>query len=243
MIKPKIFESAKVLHKAAADYFLSCYKNAVTEHGDFHIALSGGGTPRALYQLLAEEPYKSAIDWQKVHCYFGDERFVAHDHQDSNFKMATEALLSHVDFNENHIHAVPTELSDAKTAAEAYENTLKKHLPKNSDQQLSFDLVLLGLGTDGHTASLFPDTTALTEEQALCVAVYVEKMQSWRVTITFPVINQAKHILLLSESVTKADIIKSLSEWTDPTPGYPIQRVNPQFEMCWYIDNAAGMFL
>jgi len=242
MIKPEVFESSESLHEAAAEYLIQCYETAVSDHDSFHIALSGGSTPKKLYQLLSKAPYTDKIDWQKVHCYFGDERFVAHDDEQSNYRMVKESMLDSIDFPAKNIHAVNTSLDCAPKSAEDYEKVMADNLPKENDQGV-FDLVLLGLGTDGHTASLFPDTEILTVTESNCASVYVEKMESWRISITFPVINRAKHILLLSENVTKADIVKSLCEWDKPEPNYPIQRVQPQHEMRWYIDRPAAMFI
>lgn len=240
MIQPEIFESPSKLHIAAAELWMSRCSAAIESHGSFHVALSGGTTPKALFQLLASEDYASHIPWDKIHFYFGDERFVPQDHQDSNFKMANDAMLSKLPYNPHHVHAVATSLPDATAAANAYAEILATNLPKDENGNQHFDLVLLGLGPDGHTASLFPDTQALDEMEKTCTAVYVEKFKSWRTTITYPVINAAREILLLSEGEGKADIVQDLLVNKKDANIYPIQRVKPSGKIHWYIDKAAA---
>ena len=235
MISPTIFRDAKQLHESAAEHWIRCCSEAITRHGSFHVALSGGTTPKALFQLLASNPYVTTIPWDKIHFYF-----VPKEHNDSNFKMASDAMLSKIPCNPQQIYAVDTSLVDAATAAAAYEQLLKDKLPKDPQGVQHFDLVLLGLGPDGHTASLFPDTAALTENNKTCTAVYVEKFKSWRITITFPVINLANNILLMSEGAGKADIIKELLINKKDTLTYPVQRIEPQGNMLWYVDKAAA---
>ncbi|HFE38401.1 MAG TPA: 6-phosphogluconolactonase [Gammaproteobacteria bacterium] len=237
---PEIYENSLSLHRAAADYFLKVYQAAVTSQDMFHVALSGGTTPKHLYKLLAQSEYAEQIDWSKVSVYFGDERFVPHTHNDSNFKMASQALLQHVAIPETNIHKVATNLATAQLAAEDYEMQLMQHLPKNDFNKIQFDLILLGLGPDGHTASLFPDTNILQQQTKYCDAVFVKKFNSWRISITFPVINQAKHILLLSEGAAKSDIVYALSQTNAENLIYPVQMIKPQNTMHWYIDKSAA---
>lgn len=245
MIKPTIFEDSPSLHIAAADYFVNTYEKSISNHGSFHVALSGGTTPKYLFQLLAKTPYVEKFNWSKVHIYFGDERFVPLTHDDSNFKMASEALLQHVDLPQTNIHSVATDLTTAELAAENYQTVMTEHLTKDNNGTPQFDLVLLGLGPDGHTASLFPETAILQQQNKLCDAVYVKKFDSWRTSITFPVINHAKHILLLSEGEGKVEIITELvnapnNNKAQDDKKYPVQMISPENEMCWYIDKAAA---
>jgi len=240
MITPDIFDTSSSLHIAAADYFLNCYKEATERHNAFHVALSGGSTPKFLYQLLAKPPYKTEIDWSKVFIYFGDERFVPHTHDDSNYKMASEALLLNVPLVIDHIQSVDTSLSSAELTAEDYHLRLTQQLPRDKQGNQQFDLVLLGLGPDGHTASLFPDTDILQQTKTLCDAVYVAKFDSWRISITYPAINHAAHILLLSEGAGKVDIIHELVNAQETDNKYPIQAVKPKHIMHWFIDKAAA---
>ena len=241
MLKPTIFDDASQLHSAVADYCVQAYEETISQQAGFHIALSGGTTPKRLYQLLAASPYAEKFDWSKVYVYFGDERFVPHSHDDSNYLMASNALLQKVPLPSENIFAVPTDLVDAKTAASHYQSTLEEHLPKDVDKMPQFDLVLLGLGPDGHTASLFPDTEILDQYSKTCDAVYVKKFDSWRISITFPTINRAKRILLLSEGAGKADIISELVK--SDTQHYPVQMINAQYQMDWFVDRAAAQQL
>lgn len=240
MISPTIYEDSPTLHIAAADYFLKIYQTCIDKQRTFHVALSGGTTPKYLFQLLAKPPYADRINWSKVHVYFGDERFVPHTHDDSNFKMASQALLDHVKLPQANIHPVATHLETAQLAAENYQSVLNESLSKDANGTPQFDLVLLGLGPDGHTASLFPETDILQQYNKLCDAVFVKKFDSWRISITFPVINNARHILLLSEGDGKIEIIKELVNAGEDEEKYPVQRIKPKNEMCWYIDKAAA---
>lgn len=216
---------------------------AQTDHGGFHIALAGGSTPRLLYRLLATE-YRDRIDWTSTHVYFGDERCVAPDHPDSNFGMARAALLQHVAVPPAQIHRIEAEDPDARAAARRYTDTLHRHLPRaRAHGTGQFDLVLLGLGPDGHIASLFPDTTILDEHRAWAAAVLVDKLQAWRISLTFPVINAAHHIALLVAGDNKAAIIKDVFGKAGVTPRYPVGRLKPQGELEWFIDHAAAHLL
>ncbi len=240
MISPEIFEDSSSLHIAAANYFMNTYLSATANDGSFHVALSGGSTPKYLYQLLAKTPYAENISWEKVHIYFGDERFVLSTHKDSNFNMAKKALLQHIAIPQENIHTVQTDLATAQLAAKNYQQVLIQNLPQNIDGHFQFDLVLLGLGADGHTASLFPGTPILQEQKKLYDAVYVEKLDSWRTSLTYPAINHAKHILLLSEGKGKTDIIHTLVKTKQATPQYPVAAIQPSNVMHWYIDKAAA---
>ncbi len=243
MLTPQIFASAEQMHHAAAEHWVTCCRAAIATHGGFHIALSGGSTPKALFKLMASDEYRQRIAWDKIHFYFGDERFVPHDHDDSNYKMARNFLLDHVPCDPDKVHPVNTALESAEAAAREYENVLRQTVPQANNGNIQFDLVLLGLGPDGHTASLFPDTGALHETEKLCTAVYVAKFDSWRVTITFPVINSAKNILLLSEGEGKAEILYDLVVKYKNERHYPVQYIQPQGKMLWFIDNAAAKLL
>lgn len=240
MISPEIFENSSSLHTAAADYFVNTYLSTTANGALFHVALSGGSTPKYLYQLLTKSPHAEKIHWANVHIYFGDERFVPQTHKDSNFNMAKGALLQHVTIPQENIHAVQTDLATAQLAADNYQHMLTQHLPQSSDGHFQFDLVLLGLGADGHTASLFPDTPILQEQKRLVDAVYVEKLDSWRTSLTYPAINHAKHILLLSEGEGKVDIIHALTKTQQASPQYPVAAIQPSNVMRWYIDKTAA---
>lgn len=170
----------------------------------FNVALSGGTTPRGVYTRLTLEPYRSLVPWPSVHLFWGDERHVPPDHPDSNYRMARESLISKVPLPQANVHRIPSEDPDAAVAASAYEATLKAHFHLKNTQAPRFDLVLLGLGSDGHVASLFPGSEALRETARLVTAPWVEPLGTNRITITPPVIKSAAHILVLVSGEKKA---------------------------------------
>lgn len=229
----KILPDAAQLITAATEHFVATARNAIAKRGVFYVALAGGSTPKGLYEKLATEPYRQQIDWSRVQLFFGDERCVPADHDDSNYKMARLAMLDALPIPAENIHRVPTEAGDATTAAEAYATTLKQVMA-----DANFDLVLLGLGPDGHIASLFPETPALTVTDTLTTSVYVEKFDSWRVTLTYPVINVAKQVIVFIAGAAKADIVKDIT--TDAVTGLPVQQLAPQGEYFWFMDQAAA---
>jgi len=244
----EIYADASALCEAAANRVMDLAEDAITDQGEFHIALAGGSTPRMLYSLLALSPYKEAIDWQQFHVYFSDERCVAPDHDDSNFKMASDSLLSHIPIPQANIHRIPAELDDHDVAAQQYAETLTHHIPCVYELPM-FDLILLGIGPDGHIASLFPGTPALDENNRLTAAVYVEKFDSWRISLTYPVINNANHIIIFASGEGKADIVQSIlgdrpnNNRSDNATLFPVQRIQPRAEMTWFIDADAAKYI
>lgn len=192
----QILTDADSLAKRAAELWLQWAQQAAAEKRSFHVAFSGGTTPKRLYRLLAQTPYLEKMPWPAHQFYFGDERFVPASHSDSNLRMAKESLLDHITCLPEQIHAVNTSLSSPELAAKEYDQDLQRLLPRHNGWPC-FDLVLLGMGNDGHTASLFPDSTALDEKNNSMTATFVAKMNSWRITCTYPVINNARHILVL----------------------------------------------
>lgn len=232
-----VFTTADELADAAAELWIKLALDAAHQNKEFHVALSGGSTPKRLFQLMARDSYANRMPWEKIHIYFGDERFVPQDHPDSNFKMATENLLALVPIPSENVHPISTDKHNAEDAARDYEALLKKSLPK-ANSQLQFDLVFLGLGADGHTASLFPGTAALQEKNKLVDAVYVSKMESWRVTLTYPVINNAANCVFLVEGSAKADIISEIL--VDKNSSYPAAKINPTGQLHWMLDQQAA---
>jgi len=216
------------LSAACAERWINLAGRAIAARGHFHAALTGGATPRKLYEM---------------HIYFGDERCVPPDHPDSNFRMAHEALLRYVPIPAQQIHRMQGELPDAHAAAQAYAELLVAHAPASADGNVQFDLVLLGLGTDGHIASLFPATPVLQERKQLAAAVYVGKLQSWRISLTLPVINNAGQILMLVASEGKAEIVRLALEKEPQSPPLPVQMIAPAGGMDWYLDQAAAQQL
>src|SRR6478672_9426356 len=190
----RIFDDPQRLFQGAAEEFASQATAAVRSRGRFTVALSGGSTPRSLYSLLAT---KASLPWDKIYFFFGDERHVPPDNPESNYRMAKESLLSKVPIPAENIFRVPAENADANQAAEAYEQTLRRFFNTAPGSFPRFDLVLLGMGPDGHTASLFPGTAALQENTRWFVSNWVEKFKTDRLTLTLPVLNSAAVVTFL----------------------------------------------
>lgn len=235
----KILPDNAALAQAAAQEFHLVAKAAIRERGRFSVALSGGNTPRAIYSLLASE--HKELPWDRIHVFFGDERHVPPDHPDSNFLMASESLLSKVPIPENNVHRVRAEL-DADAAATEYEQEVVNFFHLGKHDWPRFDLIDLGIGEDGHTASLFPGSNALTETSRRVVANWVEKFKTFRITFTFPVLNHAAEVVFLVSGADKAQI---LSEVLRPgTQKYPAQGVQPENgRLLWLVDQDAGSLL
>ena len=235
------FATAENLARAAAVQFVELANQAVTDHGLFHVALAGGNTPRRMYELLAADQLRSAIDWTTVHLYFGDERCVPLDHPDSNFRLASEALISHVDIPAVNVHPIEIE-AEATSSAMRYESELRHCFP---DVEIPpFDLVLLGLGEDGHTASLFPHTQALAVTDKWVVANWVEKLASYRITLTPTAINGASQVTFLVAGANKAAAVKAVLEGPLRPEGLPAQLVKPEAGvLTWLLDAEAASML
>ena len=229
----KIMSDGQSLIEAATEQFVASARSAIAKRGVFHVALAGGSTPKGLYQKLATSPYVEQIDWSRVHLFFGDERCVLPTHEDSNFKMAREAMIDHLPIPQENVHRMPTEEGVAPEVAIRYSRTLADTL-----DGAPLDLVLLGLGPDGHIASLFPGTDALDETEKMVTSLYVEKFDSWRATMTYPTINAARQVIVFIGGAAKAAIVKEIT--TDAVQGLPVQRLAPQGEYYWFMDKAAA---
>lgn len=231
------------LSLAAAQRWVALAGQACARRGAFHVALSGGSTPQALYSALARLEFAAQVDWRCVHIYFGDERSVPPTHPDSNYHMADLALLRHVPISPDQVCPMDAQPDHIEQNARAYEQLLRTALPKDADGIPVFDLVLLGIGTDGHVASLFPHTSALQERERLVTAVYVDKLQTWRMTITFPLINRARHVMLLATGRGKAEVIRQALQDhpRDEKEPLPVQMLRPAGAMEWHLDAAAAL--
>jgi 6-phosphogluconolactonase len=228
------------LFQAAADEVIHAATDAVTQRGRFTIALSGGSTPRNLYTLIAANASVS-LPWAQMFFFWGDERHVPTDDADSNYRMAKEALLSKAPIPPANIFAVPAENPDASAAAETYEQTLRKFFTLAPGEFPRFDLILLGIGPDGHTASLFPETAALHEKSRLVVANWVEKLKTSRITFTLPVLNAARCVAFLVSGTDKAAILHEVLEGDAPGEKYPSKMVRPgEGKLIWFVDRAAA---
>ncbi|MFN2289781.1 MAG: 6-phosphogluconolactonase [Anaerolineae bacterium] len=232
-----IVPDAEVLARLGAERFVRLAQEASESRGRFTAALSGGTTPRGMYRLLAEEPYCSEVPWQQVHLFWGDERCVPPDDPGSNYYMAEETLLRHVPVPSENIHRIQGELAPDQ-AVRAYGRDLEDFF---CGPHTRFDLMLLGLGSDGHTASLFPDSATLQETARLVAAAeaHYEDRPASRITLTLPVINTSRHILFLVSGSSKAEILQQVL--SEPQGPLPAQRVQPRAgELTWLVDEAAA---
>ena len=223
--------------EAAAAFVAARASEAIADRGLFTIALAGGGTPKPVYERLARPDLAGSIEWDRVHVFFGDERCVPPDDPQSNSRMAREALLMHVPIPGENVHRIRGE-DPPEAAAETAERAIRRLLPTAGVPSL--DLVLLGLGDDGHTASLFPGTAALGEASRLVVANYVEKLSTWRVTFTAPLINAARHVVFLVEGAGKAAALQSVLEGPFMPETLPSQLIRPAGSLRWFVDEAAA---
>ena len=245
MTKPaiRVVDDLQQVAQATADEFIARARRAIEHHGRFTVALSGGSTPKALHGVLADRSARDPkiVDWARVQIFFGDERHVPPDHADSNFRMANETLLSKVPIPSANVHRVRCELPDAAQAATEYDKELVSAFQlKGVDQLPRFDLILLGMGPDGHTASLFPGTTAVHETKKRVVANWVPKLNAWRVTFTFPVINHAECVVPMVCGHDKAAPFREVLG-QGSADLYPIKNVHPTHgELIWIIDRAAA---
>ena len=226
------------LFHAAAEEFVRVGKAAIAARGRFTVALSGGSTPKSLYSLLAAQ--HAAFNWDHTFLFFGDERRVPPDHPDSNYRMVKEALLTKLSIPADNVFRVNAENPDAAAAALEYETELRRFFALTSGDFPRFDLILLGMGLDGHTASLFPGSDGLKEQSRLVIANWVEKFNTHRITFTFPVLNHAARVMFLASGPDKADMVHQVLEGKH-TPPYPSQQVQPiNGTLLWMLDEAAA---
>ena len=235
------------LYRAAAEEFARRADAAVRDRGAFTVALSGGSTPRGLYEVLAGDgppPFRQRVPWGRIHFFWGDERHVPPDHPESNYRAAREALLSKVPVPPDHVHRIPAERPDAAQAAEEYARTLREHFRLADGQWPRFDLVLLGMGPDGHTASLFPGTPAVHERERLACAPWVEKLRAHRITLSPPVLNHAAGVLFLVAGEDKAETLRAVLHGEVQPDRLPAQVVRPiRGDLLWLVDQAAARCL
>jgi 6-phosphogluconolactonase len=237
----KIFEDVTALSLYAAGHFVSVVHKTIQERGYSNVALSGGSTPRQMYSLLAGDRYIQKINWDRVHLFWGDERCVPPDHQDSNFFMTKQILLDHVPIPQLNVHRIKGELAPKQAAAE-YERELRSFFSRTSEPY--FDLILLGLGDDAHTASLFPGTDALSVRNAWVAANFVPKLQDWRITLTPPVINGAPHVTFIVAGTQKADSLRHVMKSPYQPDLYPAQIVQPAGgKLLWLVDREAASLI
>jgi 6-phosphogluconolactonase len=233
-----VFDDHRSFVDGSADFVATCAAGAIAERGRFTIALSGGGTPKRIYARLATADYRGRVAWEKVHIFFGDERCVPPDDARSNYRMAREAWFDHAPIPAENIHRIHGE-DDPALEALRYEQDIAGLC--RSARFPALDLVLLGLGDNGHTASLFPGTAALRETTRWVVAQYVEVMNTWRVTFTAPLINAARHVAFLAEGAGKAQMLWNAMAGPYQPDVWPAQLIQPaNGELHWLVDAAAA---
>jgi 6-phosphogluconolactonase len=234
-----IYSDTDTLSSEAAQYIVRIAQESISSHGRFFFALSGGSTPKKLYGLLAEEPYRSQIDWEHTDIFWSDERCVPPDDAESNYAMAQQVLLSKVPIPASQVHRMPADQNDRDAASYAY--TLEMQQTIGSEGVPSFDLLQLGMGPEGHTASLFPHQPSLHEQQRLVMPVTVPKPPPPRLTFTPRLLNAAAHILFLVTGDEKQDAVKAVLEGQYEPDEYPAQIVKPsKGEVTWMLDKAAA---
>ena len=217
------------------EHFIHTAQEAIAQHGSFFVALSGGSTPKAIFERLCHPPYKKQIDWPKVYLFWSDERSVPPDHPESNYHMAMKAGFSEMPIPPEHIHRMHAE-TDIEKNALAYEKIIQKSLKGRP-----FDLIMLGMGEDGHTASLFPHTEGLKATGRLVIPNYIKKLDAMRMTFTYDCINHANHIAIYVLGASKQDILAKVLKGHHQPDEYPIQKVGtPAHKALWIADQDAA---
>lgn len=248
----EIYEGGGELSSAAATRFAELAEQYANENGIFAVALSGGSTPRKMYSLLAGEPFLSTAPWRSTHFFWGDERCVAPDHPESNYRMAHETLLSKIPTPPENVLRMPGEVEPPSAAAARYESDMKAALAGYGKDYVSggeppmprLDLVLLGMGADGHTASLFPGTEALRASGRIAVANYVPRLHAHRITLTAEAINNARNVVFAVAGADKARALREVIEGERRPEEYPSQLISPRSgNLVWMVDEAAARLL
>jgi len=235
----RILTTPQELFASAAEELVRLANEAVEDRGRFTIALSGGSTPKSLFNLLATNA-KSSLPWERMFFFWGDERHVPPTDPDSNYRMADEAMLSKVPVPPANVFRIEAENPDATDAAAAYEQTIRKFFEAGEGVP-KFDLILLGMGPDGHTASLFPGTAGLGEKSKLVIANWVEKLKTHRLSFTLPLINAARCVAFLVSGTDKASALKAVLESDASGEQYPSKLVQPKDgKLIWFLDRAAA---
>jgi 6-phosphogluconolactonase len=240
----QIDESPAAVAADAAEEFVELARQAQGASTPFRVALSGGATPRLLYGLLASDTFRNEVDWGRIQFFFGDERWVPHTSKDSNYKLANDELFTKVPVNRDNVFPIPTEGLSPDEAAEQYEQTLRVVFGVGEGEVPRFELIFLGIGDDGHTASLFPHTSVLKERHKLVAAPYVERLAAYRITLTPPVLWAAKEVLFMAVGEDKAPALKQVLEGPDNFEEYPSQLLKrAQGKVTWLVDSAAASTL
>jgi 6-phosphogluconolactonase len=245
-----IFSDSNNLYKAIANDFMQRAKNNIQKKGTFNVVLSGGSTPKKLFSLLSQEPYKSGVTWDKIRFFFGDERYVPKDSPDNNFFTAKQYLFNHVPIMVQHIFPVPTECKDPHKAALEYAETIRDLLKVKNNEIPKFDLLYLGLGSDAHTASLMPGTDlvkiysekiAEKDQKKIVAADWIAALNMYRITFTPPLINNSERIVFLVEGQEKAKAVWEILEGPHDPVSYPAQLIEAKSgKIIWFMDESAA---
>ncbi len=226
--------------QTALRIFFDLYRQALSRKEFFTLLLSGGRTPEAIYSDLANPAIQSKIDWSRIHLFWGDERFVPSNHPESNYGTVKNLLISKIKIPPSNVHPIQTEGLTPREALEKYQEDLRVFFKIGEDAFPRFDLIFLGVGEDGHTASLFPEIPELSEKRRWVVSTYVEKLKSQRITLTLPVLNQGENILVLAAGKKKAEVLKKVFKPEGP-PFLPIQQIHPvSGKLTFLLDQAAA---
>lgn len=237
----RVHRDAEQLANAAAELFVDLAAKAAARRR-FRVALSGGSTPRRVYEVLATPGFSSRVEWDKVEIFWGDERYVPAYDRASNYRMADEALLRHVPLPSANIHRVLTEISLPQAAAVAYEDEIRQSFD-SSHSVPHFDLIYLGLGTNGHTASLFPYSAALQESSRLVLADFIPEANAWRISMSAPLLNHGQTVAFLVTGKEKAQVLREVLVGARDPERLPAQLINPKGELLWLVDEAAAAML
>ncbi|MBN1975543.1 MAG: 6-phosphogluconolactonase [Sedimentisphaerales bacterium] len=241
--KIEVLPNSEILAQRCVEIFISDANKAIGTKQSFQAALSGGNSPKRFYELLGIQPQAKALKWSKIHLFWVDERYVPAVSPQSNYKLASDSFLKKVPIPQENIHRIATEYPDINTAARKYEVTLKTVFKLEKGQKPEFDLIILGMGTDGHTGSLFPNSTVSFDTDNLACVVYGIDDKLKRITLTAPVLRQAKHLLVLVQGTEKASILKKVITSEPDEIRYPIQVLWPVLnKVTWLVDKeAAGL--
>jgi len=241
----RILPDGLAIAKRAAQVFVQAAAAAVRAKGSFNVSLAGGSTPKALYSLLVNDPtLRSELPWDKIHLFFGDERHVPPDHPDSNFRMAAEAMISKSPLKPAQVTRIKAEYPDAERAALEYEKALREYFKLKDAEYPRFDLLLVGMGNEGHTLSLFPGTKALHPDGRIVVSNWIGKLYTERITLTAPAANNAAEIIFMVTGADKACALKAVLEGPFEPEQLPAQLLQPKNgKLLWLVDAAAGSML
>jgi 6-phosphogluconolactonase len=240
----EIASDPETLARRSVELFFNEAQKAIKAGDIFHVAISGGHTPKRFFELLGETPQAGSLPWDKIHLFWVDERYVKPDSPWSNYKLAADTFLTKVNIPQENVHRIPTEYDDFKAAAQSYEQTIRKVFRLNENQIPEFDLIMLGMGAEGHTGSLFPNSYALFDTEDLACVVYVMDEKLNRITLTHPVLCAASHLVVLVSGQEKANILKEVLTGEPDEVRYPIHALWPILDkVTWLVDKEAAKSL